>query len=100
MEEYIEGSTIPYSIDLAALGTMTSLEIKFYKGQIKDTKAKFKYPTTTGWLTITKEGTVYSFEIPSTVTTEGVYGIELTAVINGKITRAQTAIGAINIKAT
>lgn len=100
MEEYIEGSTIPYSIDLAALGTITSLEFKFYKGQIKETKAKFKHPTTTGWLTITKEGTIYSFEIPSTVTVEGVYGVEMSATVNGKPVKAQTKVGTINIKAT
>lgn len=60
------GDTIPFSIDLVSFGALDWVIFRVFNPSSFDAFVKFKYPIAegeTGYDTITKTGTVYSFKI-------------------------------------
>lgn len=100
MNTRIEGCTIPFSIDLAILGTITKFELRYFKNTPKNTVVKFSYPAATDFTTATLDGTTYSVLIPSTITLPGVYGVEILAVVGTETIKKQVMTDTINPKAT
>jgi hypothetical protein len=103
METLIQEQTSDYSIDLAQIvGTIESVDFRLYKGNAKNTIAKFMYPETEGYIEITKEGAVYSFTLPTEITdaNEGVFGWEMKVITEeGKVVKSQIEGVQINKKA-
>jgi hypothetical protein len=92
-DRIVQKGTADYSINLEALGALESVEIRIFKGYEKKTIATFIWPAEEGDLPLVKNGTTYSFRIPSGITdvNECTFGFELEAVTEGlKVVKAQT----------
>jgi len=103
METYIQNQTADYSIDLNSLNVVIdSVVFRLYKGNAKNTIAKFMYPETEGFYEVTEAAGVYSFTVPSEITdvNEGTFGWEIEITTDdSKIIKAQAEGLQINKKA-
>jgi len=81
-------TTQPFTIELEGEGTITAVEAKVFKfsNGAKVLSSKHKYPLTTGWNEITKDGDNYTLTLTAaiTATMEGAYGIEVIYTANGQ----------------
>lgn len=81
-----QGSTLDFSIDLTTIEPFDSIKIEVYNEVDKSTILTYKYPVISGFETITKLGSIYSFTISSTQSALmlGIYGFEITKIIGTK----------------
>lgn len=86
---YIAGQTVTLSSDLTSISPFDS--VIFEIGQYNNKKLQYKYPSTEGYKTISKNGNIYSFVMTSEDTANflGVYGVELTWVSSSIVNKAQ-----------
>jgi hypothetical protein len=86
--EIVQGNNQTFTVDMAEIGTPTAVWFKVFdnKTTTKTTLYKYKYPTATGWGTLTKDGTEYSFTLTAaqTLLMLGSYGIELFWTVDSK----------------
>lgn len=89
--EIIQGTTIPFNIDLTTLGSLDSVIFEVFDTSRKKIYLKYKYPVTTGFGIATKVGNVYSFTITNTESANllGCFGIEMTWESNTIESKAQ-----------
>ena len=76
-----QGKSIAVNIDATNYGAIDAFQVEL--GQNNGTKVKFRYPATTGYHTLIKNGNIYTANLLTviTLTMLGRYDLELTAFI-------------------
>ena len=76
-----QGKSIAVNIDATNYGAIDAFQVEL--GQNNGTKVKFRYPTTTGYHTLVKNGNIYTANLLTVITLSmlGRYDLELTAFI-------------------
>ena len=76
-----QGKSIAVNIDATNYGAIDAFQVEL--GQNNGTKVKFRYPATTGYNTLVKNGNVYTANLLTVITLAmlGRYDLELTAFI-------------------